>query len=54
MQIWIYRALVACTPRLKGPRRDVVLQQLVVHDVDDGRDELLDVLGSPYQGLNVI
>lgn len=54
MQIRIHGALVARAPRLKGPRRDVVLQQLVVDDVDDGRDQLLDVLGSPYQGLNVI
>lgn len=42
-QVWVDWTLVAGTPRLEGPRCNVVLQEFVIDDVDDGRYQLLDV-----------
>lgn len=38
---------------MEGPGRDVLFQELLVDDVDDGGDESFDVLGAGCQGFDV-
>ena len=49
----IDRAIEAGGAGSEGPGCDAVLQELLVHDVDDGRDESFDVLGACYQGFYI-
>lgn len=42
----IHGALVTRTPRRERPGSDVVLEQLLVDDVDHGRDQGFDVLAA--------
>jgi hypothetical protein len=47
------RPLRARVPSRERPRRDVVLQDFLVDDVDDGGDELLDVFGAGEERVDV-
>lgn len=46
--------LKARTPGLERSCRNIILQQLVVDDIDDSRDQGLDVFGSRNEGFDVI
>lgn len=49
----IDRSLITCAPCRKGTSCDVVLEQLLVHDVDYSGDELLDIFGAADQGFDI-
>lgn len=40
-------------PCLERSGGDVILEQLLVHDIDDGRDQRLDVFGAGDESLDV-
>lgn len=46
-------ALKRGAARGEGAGRNVVLQQLLLHDVDNGRDQRLDVLGARDESFDV-
>lgn len=48
---WPFKARAS---RLKGSRRDVILQQLAVDDIHDRWYQRLDILGSADEGFDVI
>lgn len=50
----VHGTLEGGAARLEGARRDVVLEELLVDDVDDGGDQGLDVLGARGEGFDVI
>ena len=52
-EVGVDGALVGRRPRLKGACCDVVLQEFLVHNVDDCGDQGSDVLGSCDQRFNV-
>jgi hypothetical protein len=50
---FIERTLVRCTSRGEGSGSNVILEELFVDDVDDGRDKSFDVFGVVDEGFNV-
>lgn len=50
---FIERTLERCASGGEGAGGDVVLEELFVDDIDDGRDESLDVFGVADEGINV-
>lgn len=52
-QVRVYWSLVRRRPRLECARRDVILQQLLVYDVDDGGDQRSNVLRSGDEGFDI-
>ena len=51
---YIDRSRVRRCLRLEGSRCDVVLEEFLVDDVDDGRDQLFDVLCACSECIDVI
>jgi hypothetical protein len=49
----VQRTLETGAPCLERPRSDVILEQLSVHDIDDSRDQRLDVFGTADEGLYI-
>jgi hypothetical protein len=54
VRLLVYRALEARAPGRKGPRCDIIPEELLVHDVHDSGDECLDILGPGGQCFYVI
>lgn len=54
VRVFVERAIVTGTARLKCPGCDVVLQELAIDNIDDGGDECFDIFGSTDQGFYVI
>lgn len=50
----VQRPVEARASRCKGPRRDIILEELLVHDVHNGRREGLDVLGPCDERFDII
>jgi hypothetical protein len=49
----IQRAFKTRAPSLKSSGRDIILEELFVHDVDDGRDQGFDVLGVGNERVDI-
>jgi hypothetical protein len=49
----IQRAFKAGASCLESSSRDIVLEELFIHDVDDGRDQGFDVLGVGNKSVHI-